>query len=128
MLRCNRFTITAFAASSTVAAALPLRSAPATAGLRRVFLSGQLAAQAFVATGDTVSLAPSADGSGARTFRVAGIYEPTPDPVRFSTRRLEARLHLPDLNALTAAADDPDAADSLDAINVRLTAAGDAVA
>jgi putative ABC transport system permease protein len=74
-----------------------------------------------------VTLAADPAGGGARRFRVVSIYEPTPDPMRFTARRLEARLHLPDLNALTAARDDdPAAAETVGAINVRLADAGDA--
>ena len=42
-------------------------------------------------------LATDATGTGARTFRVAGIYEPTPDPARLGTVPREVRMHLPDL-------------------------------
>ena len=34
----------------------------------------------------------------ATRFRVAGVYEPTPDPRSSPPKRLEARLHLPDLD------------------------------
>src|SRR5262245_2024049 len=67
-----------------------------------VLLSRQLAARAQVAVGDVVTLAADPAGTTGRRFRVVGIYEPTPDPMRFTVRRLEARLHLPDLIDLTA--------------------------
>ena len=70
--------------------------------------------------GDTVTFAAEADGRDAKQFRVAGIYEPTPDPMRFTSRRIEARLHLPDLLAMTARPDDPSSADSVRAMNVKL--------
>ena len=65
-------------------------------------MSRQLAAQASLRVGDTVTFATDAAGAGATRFRVAGIYEPTPDPMRFTSPRIEARLHLPDLLAMTA--------------------------
>jgi putative ABC transport system permease protein len=127
MLRNKRFGI-GFAAALTMAAVFPALSAPATGDLPAVLLSRQLAGQAAVRAGDTVTLAANANGVGGRAFRVAGIYEPTPDPMRFTTRRIEARLHLPDLNALTASAGDSAAAESVDAINVRLADPRDAAA
>ena len=47
--------------------------------------------------GATVRLSSSADGGDAREFRVAGIYEPTPDPERLGQVPREVRMHLPDL-------------------------------
>src|SRR3954452_18598677 len=69
-----------------------------------VLLSRQLLRETGVSIGDTVMLAASPDGAHAAPFRVTGVYEPVPDPRRFSAERLEARLHLPDLNALAAEA------------------------
>jgi ABC-type lipoprotein release transport system permease subunit len=85
-----------------------------------VLLSRQLAERAHAAVGDVVTLAVDAHGSSGRTVRVVGIYEPTPDPMRFTAERLEARMHLVDLIELMAGSDDPTARDSVDAINVRL--------
>ena len=73
-----------------------------------------------------MTLAADSAGKSGRTFRVAGIYEPTPDPMRFTVARLEARLHLPDLVELTGDATDPGAEDKVDAINVRLANSADA--
>jgi len=70
--------------------------------LPAILVSAQLAEREHLRAGDVVTLATSADGSGQRPFRVDGIYEPTADPVRFTARRLEARMHLPDLVAMTA--------------------------
>jgi ABC-type lipoprotein release transport system permease subunit len=67
-----------------------------------------------------------ASGTGSRRFRIDGTYEPTPDPLRFTARRLEAHLHLPDLVAMTADPADPASAESLTAINVRLANPQDA--
>ena len=90
-----------------------------------VLLSRQLAARAQVKVGDDVTLAADAAGKAGRRFRVVGIYEPTPDPMRFTAQRLETRLHLTDLASL-AAPDDASGADTADAINVRLVNPTDA--
>src|SRR3954467_6519352 len=108
------------------AAALPaIGIAPAT-DLPVVLVSRQLADDASLHVGDTVTFAADAAGGHARQFRVGGTYEPTPDPVRFTARRLEARLHLTDLNDMIATADDPASTESVSAINVRLADARDA--
>src|SRR6185295_14639965 len=62
----------------------------------QVLLSRHLMREAGVRVGDVVTLAADADGAGSTLFRVAGVYEPTPDPRKFSAQRLEARLHLAD--------------------------------
>jgi len=78
--------------------------------------------QARLHVGDIVTLAADQDGTGATQFRVAGVYEPTPDPMKFTAKRLEARLHLPDLIALT----DPQSPESVSALNVALVNLQDA--
>ena len=85
-----------------------------------VLVSRQLAARAHLTVGETVTLAADANGTRAKTFRVAGIYEPTPDPMRFTAERIEGRMHLPDLIALTSDPDDPSAAESASTVNVAL--------
>jgi putative ABC transport system permease protein len=85
-----------------------------------LLISRQLAARAHLAVGDVVTLALDPNGARATTFRVAGVYEPTPDPMRFTAERMEARAHLPELIAMTADPDDPGAAESINAINVKL--------
>ncbi len=90
-----------------------------------VLLSRQLLAETQLKAGDLVTLAADEAGTRSKQFRIAGWYEPTPDPARFNVRRLEARLHLADLQAV---ADDPadlDAAESATAINVTLANPGD---
>src|SRR5205823_402213 len=67
-----------------------------------------------------VMLAADAAGTGPATFLVAGVYEPTPDPRKFSAERLEARLHLPDLIALVRDPADPASAEVVSAINIAL--------
>jgi len=91
-----------------------------------VLLSRQLAARARVSIGDTVTFASDPEGARAVTLRVAGIYEPTPDPMRFTAQRLEAHMHLPDLVALVADPADPAAREAVDTINLKLIDPSDA--
>lgn len=97
-------------------------------GLSPILISRQLVAAQGLAVGDTIRLSSRPEGAESRPFRVVGIYEPTPDPMRLATERLEARLHLPDLLALTSAASEPSSADSVTSINLRLIDPGDAEA
>jgi ABC-type lipoprotein release transport system permease subunit len=85
-----------------------------------VLLSRQLVEQEHIRIGDVVTLALDARGDRATRFRVAGVYEPTPDPKKFPAKRLEARLHLPDLITLTADRNDPLSAESVSAVNLAL--------
>jgi len=85
-----------------------------------VLVSRQLAARAHLSVGDAITLAADPAGTRAVRFRVAGVYEPTPDPMRFNVERLEVRLHLGDLIGLTADRADPSSAEAVSAINVRL--------
>ena len=73
-----------------------------------------------------MTLALDANGAGPRSFRIDGTYEPTPDPMRFTAKRIEARMHLPDLIAMTANPADPASGESISAINVRLANPADA--
>jgi putative ABC transport system permease protein len=93
-----------------------------------ILITRQLAAAESLAVGDVVRLAPAADGTGAAPFRVAGIYEPTPDPSRLGTVPRQVRMHLPDLLALTRDADTPPGSEHVDTINVGLTDGTDAAA
>ena len=90
-----------------------------------ILVSRQLAARAHLKVGDVVTLATDPRGGRTATFLVTGVYEPTPDPMRFTAERIEARLHLPDVIRLTAYPGDPAAAESVTAINVALTDAAD---
>jgi putative ABC transport system permease protein len=85
-----------------------------------ILVSRQLAARAHLAVGEVVTLALDADGTQGRQFRVTGIYEPTPDPMRFTADRLEARLHLPDLIDIAADPADPASREAVSAINLKL--------
>jgi ABC-type lipoprotein release transport system permease subunit len=126
MLRSHRARLAVFVAVLLVALAYPIVSAQSASVLPDVLVSRQLAARASLHVGDTVTFALDASGAGAMRFRVAGTYEPTPDPMRFTTPRIEARLHLPDLQALTASRDEPESAESVRALNIRLADRHDA--
>jgi hypothetical protein len=121
----NRIRACAFVAAFLFALAVPAATTPAAADLPAILVSRQLAEREHLRAGDVVILATSAGGAGQRPFRIDGTYEPTPDPVRFTARRLEARMHLPDLVAMTADPADPSSAESITAINVRLADLGD---
>jgi putative ABC transport system permease protein len=92
----------------------------ASAGPPDILVSRQLFAKAHLSVGDVVTLAADANGRNARTFRIAGVYEPTPDPMKFNVERLEARLHLDDLIGVVSDPSDSSAADAVSAINVSL--------
>src|SRR6185295_14172890 len=89
--------------------------------------------EARVRVGDTVTIAADAQGGRAKRFRVVGTYEPIPDPRKFSGKRLDARLHLPDLIALAEDPKDPATADAVTSVNLVLkdpnsaTAVGSAI-
>jgi putative ABC transport system permease protein len=93
-----------------------------------ILVSRQLLERRGLQVGDLVRLAPEPTGERARTFRIEGTYEPTADPLRFAQPRLEARLHLPDLLALTADPSDAAAVESVTSINVALKDPSDAAA
>jgi len=94
--------------------------AAAPAGPPDILVSRQLLAKAHLAVGDLVTLAGDSSGARARQFRIAGVYEPTPDPMKFNIERIEARLHLDDLLGLAADPADPASADTVSMINVAL--------
>ena len=85
-----------------------------------ILVSRQLAEARGLSVGQVVRLGVDTTGESSRPFRVTGIYEPVPDPFRLTAERLEARFHLPDLIELTAAGDDPAAAESVTRVNVAL--------
>jgi len=91
-----------------------------------ILVSRGLLQERGLSVGQIVMLSADARGAGARPFRIAGVYEPTPDPSRFTAKRLEARLHLPDLLALTAEPGEAGVADAVGAINVALEDPSDA--
>ena len=91
-----------------------------------ILVSRQLAAQEHLAVGDVVQLAPDAKGAGAQSFRIAGIYEPTPDPLRLGSVPREVRLHLPDLLSLTRDGATPAGTEWVEAVNITLIDPSDA--
>ena len=109
-----------FATAFLIALAVPVTTAPAAADLPAILVSRQLAEREHLHAGDTVTLALDGHGSGSRPFRIDGTYEPIADPMRFTARRIEARMHLPDLMAMTADAAEPASAEAITAINIRL--------
>ena len=93
-----------------------------------ILVSRQLLASEHLAIGDVVALSSDPKGAHPKEFRIAGVYEPIPDPARLGAAALEARLHLPDLMDLTADPADPVASESVRSINVKLAEASDAAA
>jgi ABC-type lipoprotein release transport system permease subunit len=90
-------------------------SAPA-----EILVSRQLSNRAHLAIGDVVTIAADPAATRSARFRVVGVYEPTPDPMRFNVERLEARLHLPDVVTLTADPADPQTTELATVVNVAL--------
>jgi putative ABC transport system permease protein len=110
-------------------ALLILAAAPAIDAQDRppdILISRQLATSEGLAVGTVVRLGTDAAGTGAREFRVAGIYEPTPDPSRLGAMPREVRLHLPDLLDLTRSPGTPAGTEYIAGINVALTDPADA--
>jgi ABC-type lipoprotein release transport system permease subunit len=93
-----------------------------------ILISRQLAESRHLHAGDIVQLSADRSGTNARAFLIAGVYEPTPDPMRFAQHHFEARLHLPDLLTLTGDPSDPAAAEAVTSINVALQDPSDAEA
>lgn len=85
-----------------------------------ILVSRQLLESEHLSVGDVVSLSGDPSGAKPHDFRIAGTYEPTPDPSRLGSASLEARLHLPDLIGMTHDPADPLTSESVGAINVRL--------
>ena len=109
----------------------PAGAAGAAAGgngepLGDILVSRGLMRERGLSVGQVVMLSADAHGAGARPFRIAGVYEPTPDPSRFTAKRLEARMHLPDLLALAAEPGEAGAVDAVGAINIGLKDPADA--
>jgi putative ABC transport system permease protein len=103
----------------TVGRAQPADLAPG------ILVSRQLLEAQHLHVGDVVSLSSAASGANPRRYRIAGTYEPTPDPMRLGASRLEVRLHLPDLLDVTTSGD-PAGLESVDAINVALQSPAEA--
>lgn len=91
-----------------------------------ILVSRQLAEAEALKVGDVVDLATNAAGANTRPFRIAGIYEPTPDPMQLGVVPREVRLHLPDLLSLIRNPATPAGTEHVEAINVALTNPDDA--
>jgi putative ABC transport system permease protein len=104
----------------------PLAAAPASPP--EILVSRQLLNKEGLKVGDVVSLSTEPSGARPREFRIAGSYEPTPDPARLGDAWLEARLHLPDLLDLGRDPADPLSMESVSAVAVRLVDPADAPA
>jgi putative ABC transport system permease protein len=114
--------IVAFAIVLVMASPLAGQHAPAP----DILVTRQLAEAERLSVGNVVQLATTADGAHATAFRIAGIYEPTPDPSRLGTVPRQVRLHLPDLLALTRPSDTPAGSEHVETINVALGDPGEA--
>ena len=93
-----------------------------------VLISRQLSETEHLSVGDVIRLSTSDDGRNVRPFRIAGIYEPTPDPAKLGAVIREVQLHLPDLLALTREPATPSGSEYVQTINVALLDPGDAAA
>jgi hypothetical protein len=92
----------------------------------RILISRQLSEGEHLSVGDVIRLSASEDGSNVRQFRVAGVYEPTPDPARLGAVIREVQLHLPDLLDLTREPSAPSGNEYVQTINVALVDSNDA--
>jgi len=120
-MRCLRLARVAVAVLGLVLTTASLKAQEAAAGLPEILLTRQLLDARGLKVGDVVTLSTDASGTNARRFRVAGAYEPAPDPMRFAQPRFEVRMHLPDLVGLKANPADPGSFETVSAINVTLT-------
>ena len=96
--------------------------------LPSVLISRQLSEGEHLSVGDVIRLSASDNGSNVQRFRIAGIYEPTPDPARLGAVIREVQLHLPDLLGLTREPSAPSGSEYVQTINVALVDPNDAEA
>jgi putative ABC transport system permease protein len=111
-----------------IMAAIAGAALQAAGDLPSILISRQLAETEHLAAGDVVRLSDASDGSRVQPFRVAGIYEPTPDPARLGAVIREVQLHLPDLLNLTREPGMPAGSEYVQTINVALVDPADAYA
>src|SRR5215510_897946 len=86
--------------------------------LPSVLISRQLSEGEHLSVGDVIRLSASDDGRNVQQFRIAGVYEPTPDPARLGAVIREVQLHLPDLLSLTRDPSAPSGGEYVQTINV----------
>jgi putative ABC transport system permease protein len=120
MVNGRRLFVTAGVAVACWAGAVAVPRSQADASIPAILVTRQLMTERHLQVGDVVRLAVDPSGARGRAFRIAGEYEPAADPMRFAQPRLEAKLHLPDLIALTEDAADPGDRDAVGTINVAL--------
>jgi putative ABC transport system permease protein len=114
-VRRTRRALILFIALATVAGAAAQDATPP-----EILVSRQLAQAEHLKVGQLIRLSTDAAGTRSRAFRIAGVYEPTPDPSRLGIAPREVRLHLPDLLALTRDPQMPAGSEYVEAINVSL--------
>jgi ABC-type lipoprotein release transport system permease subunit len=108
-------------AAAVAAQAVSGASAAGRSGIKDILVSRQLMVRASLKAGDVITIAADPAGLRAGQFRIAAVYEPTPDPMKFNVERFETRLHLDDLLTLAADPADPSSTESVTSINVALT-------
>jgi len=101
-------------------AAGTLSAAAAGDGPRPILISRQLAETEKLQVGQVVRLSRHADGKDAQAFRIDGVFEPTPDPMRLGAVLRKVRMHLPDLLDLIREPGTPAGSEHIDGINVQL--------
>jgi putative ABC transport system permease protein len=106
----------------------PRQPTVASAKVGDILISRQLAAEQGLSVGSVVQLATDATGTGARSFRIAGIYEPVPDPARLGAVPREVRMHLPDMLDVMRVPGQLAGTEYIGSINVALTDPADATA
>ena len=116
----RRRSLVVLISAATCAVVLSLRAAAADS-IPSVLVSRQLFTSEKLSIGDVVTLSADRAGADPRQFRVAGSYEPLPDPMRLGAVRHEVRMHLPDLINMTADPRDPMSSETVDAINIAIT-------
>jgi ABC-type lipoprotein release transport system permease subunit len=109
-----------FASILSITASITASAQQGTTPPPDILISRHLAESERLAVGSVVRLATDPSGAGAREFRVAGIYEPTPNPSRLGVVPREVRLHLPDLLELTRPVGIPAGTEYVGSINVAL--------
>ncbi len=93
-----------------------------------ILISRQLAAEQGLSVGSIVQLGTDATGTGAKRFRIAGIYEPVPDPARLGAVPREVRMHLPDMLDVIRVPGQLAGTEYIGSINVALSDPADALA
>jgi putative ABC transport system permease protein len=111
-----------------IAALLASAALSAAGGPPSVLISRQLSESEHISVGDIVRLSADVEGAAGQEFRVAGVYEPTPNPARLGAVIREVQLHLPDLLNLTREPGTPAGSEYVQTINVALVDPKDAAA